>query len=167
MEIKRFKDGSSPIALLKVGLREIAMVDMPFAFLSNFNWSVSKSRGLKYALHRKTINNKITFTYMHRVVAGALPGQVVDHINGDTLDNRKSNLRICSISQNGANRGKNKDNTSGYKGVTFHKGTKKWQAGIKIKGKYIYIGRFDDPALAASAYDKAAKEIHGEFAWKG
>lgn len=94
----------------------------------------------------------------------AAPNEQVDHINGDGLDNRKSNLRICNGSQNRCNKGKPKNNTSGYKGVTWHTPNKKWVAQIAVNGKHSYIGSFKTKEEAAKAYNKKAKELHGEFA---
>ena len=88
----------------------------------------------------------------------------VDHINGVRYDNRASNLRLATGSQNGANRLTNKDNKSGYKGVYFKKSHNKWCALIKINNKKIHIGYFDCPGLAHIAYCKRAVELFGEFA---
>jgi hypothetical protein len=88
----------------------------------------------------------------------------VDHINGVKYDNRASNLRLATGSQNRANSSKNKNNKSGYKGVYFQKNHNKWYAVIKINYKKIHIGYFDSPELAHIAYCKRAVELFGEFA---
>lgn len=88
----------------------------------------------------------------------------VDHINGDTLDNRRSNLRLCTVSGNNHNRMKSKNNTSGYKGVSWLKQNQKWRAYIKVNSKDKHLGCYLDKEDAARAYDKAAKEYFGEFA---
>ena len=87
----------------------------------------------------------------------------VDHRNGNKLDNRKSNLRICSRSENQMNRGKQKNNTSGFKGVSQIKMNQKWVAYIKVNYKRIYIGCFLKKVDAARAYNMAALKYHGEF----
>jgi len=87
-----------------------------------------------------------------------------DHKNKDGLDNRKSNLRTCCKSQNMSNRKIQLNNTSGYKGVYWHKYARKWMASIKVNKKPIYLGLFVDPIEAALAYDKNAVEKFGEFA---
>jgi hypothetical protein len=88
----------------------------------------------------------------------------VDHINGNTLDNRKENLRICTQNQNGKNRLLNKNNVSGYKGVTYKKANKLWCAQIVVNYHKMYLGLFTTAEAAALAYNEAAKKYHGEFA---
>lgn len=88
----------------------------------------------------------------------------VDHINHNTLDNRKNNLRICSCLENVRNKRIYKINSSGYKGVCWHKRIGKWYTQIEVNKKNIYIGQFDDKIKAALAYNKAAKQYFGEFA---
>ena len=89
---------------------------------------------------------------------------LVDHWDHDGLHNVRANLRVANKSANGANRRKSSNNTSGFKGVTTHRQTGKWQAEIKVGGKHRYIGIFDTPEEAAKAYDDVAHEAFGEFA---
>jgi HNH endonuclease len=91
-------------------------------------------------------------------------GMEVDHINGDGLCNLRENLRVCTKAENMRNRGKQINNTSGYKGVYFNKHAKKFSAQIKLYGKAIYLGLYDSPVEAARAYDAKARELFGEFA---
>ncbi len=103
-------------------------------------------------------------TYMHRLVMGAGRGQMVDHINGDGLDNRRENLRFCTNGQNQMNR-RVAVATSGFKGVTAHlQSPGKYSANIHVNGRKIYLGIFNDPVVAAAAYDEAAVRYFGEFA---
>lgn len=88
----------------------------------------------------------------------------IDHKNGNSLDDRIENLRLATGTQNAANSKLRVNNTSGYKGVTWSKKREKWIAQLQISGKGIYLGQFDDPAIAHSAYMKKAKEVFGEFA---
>jgi hypothetical protein len=100
--------------------------------------------------------------HMHRLIMDCPSSLQVDHINLDTLDNRKCNLRLCTNAQNQHNTQLRKDNTSGYKGVSWQ--VYKWTAGLKIEGKRVHLGYYFCLIKAAKAYDKAAKEAYGEFA---
>jgi len=102
---------------------------------------------------------------IHRLITEAPKGMHVDHINGNPLDNRKSNLRICTHAENSNNTGPRKNNTSGYKGVYWAKRNKRWLAQITHNGKQVYIGHYKDKEEAARAYDAKAKELHGEYAY--
>jgi hypothetical protein len=119
-----------------------------------------------YAVRLETVSFKKRIKLsMHRVVMGEIPlGYEVDHINGNKVDNRKSNLRICTKMQNYRNRGKTKANTSGFKGVSWHKRIKKWVVQIHIDGKNKSLGYFIDPYEGYLAYCEAAIKHHGEFA---
>ena len=102
---------------------------------------------------------------MHRFILGAKKHQLVDHVNGNPLDNRLTNLRIANKSQNAANRGLDKNNTTGYKGVSQVKKTGRYRATIRVKGKNIHIGIFALAKDAAVAYKQMAFRYFGEFAW--
>ena len=91
-------------------------------------------------------------------------GFVVDHKNMNNLDDRKKNLRICTVSQNNCNKEKASRNKSGYKGVLWCKWHKKWRSVIMFNGKASYLGYFVDKKDAAIAYNTAAKYLHGKFA---
>lgn len=101
---------------------------------------------------------------MHRVVNETPEGKETDHINMDKLDNRKSNLRTATRKQNAVNRGTQSNNTSGYKGVSWHKGSRKWCAYIIKDKKTKFLGYFKDKKQAALAHDNAALAAFGEFA---
>ena len=100
-------------------------------------------------------------TYLHKLLTEGVPGYIVDHINRNKLDNRRSNLRLVSPRQNTWNRKVQSNNKSGIKGVHFT-GTK-WAAKIAYNGKHRRIGLYDDPMDAAKAYDNASVKYHKEF----
>ncbi|PRH05403.1 hypothetical protein C6T60_14415 [Burkholderia multivorans] len=145
---------------------EILVDDEDFDFLSTYSWTLKNGRyPIAYEWNKEKRHTETV--YMHRMLMG-LHGPrgalIVDHMDGNTLNNTRSNLRICTYSQNNSNRGKSPNNTSGYKGVYFHKQMQKWQAQIMVNERNIYLGLFDDPAVAHEAYKKAALEYQGEFA---
>lgn len=113
-----------------------------------------------------SVNNKLYLA--HRLVflymTGAWPADQVDHSNQIKTDNRWCNLRECTYSENQGNRTLQKNNKSGYKGVTWRKAEKKWYASVGFKGKHIYLGRYKEKKDAAMAYNDKATELFGEFA---
>ena len=104
---------------------------------------------------------------MHRVLLNAPKGLQVDHINHDTLDNRKENLRLVTADQNNCNLRTRSGSLSGFKGVSFHKRIGKFQARIQLAGREIYLGYFTNAEEASEVYKKAAVKYHGEFACLG
>lgn len=139
----------------------IDTVDIPL--VEGWNWAALVSYGRStYAFH--TSNRPVRKSiYLHRVIMGEPDGMEVDHINGNGLDNRRSNLRLATSSQNKHNTGPRKNSTSGFKGVTWDKANSKWQAQITLHGKVKKLGRFPTPEEAYEAYCKASGELHGEF----
>lgn len=150
--------------------RAVALVDdSDFGWLGQWSWhlgvdgcAVRIGRKSEGSLWRKSI-------YMHRQILGVADSFVVDHINHNRLDNRRCNLRVCSVAQNAQNQRLCKDSSSGYKGVSFHKGLlfwkKPWQASICLNGKKTALGCFSSREKAAVAYNEAAQSLHGEFAY--
>jgi len=143
----------------KYGTGKFALVDdEDFEKLNQYKWHVYKI-GYIYARVSKK------YTYMHRLIMDARKGMEVDHINHDKLDNQKSNLRICTRQQNEHNQKPQKNGSSQYKGVCFHKSRNKWQAMIRFNGIKQYIGCYPTEAEAAHAYNLKATELFGEFAF--
>jgi hypothetical protein len=143
----------------------VALVDdADYEALSHWSWSIHDNGRQMYAKRRSNVAGHDNVVKMHRQLMLPDPGQVVDHINGNGLDNRKANLRIASKSNNGANRSKTIVNTSGYKGVFWHAQTRKWLVKVKRGGRQHYVGIFSDPIDAALAYDARAIELFGEYA---
>jgi hypothetical protein len=100
---------------------------------------------------------------LHRAIIQAKPEETVDHIDGNGLNNRRSNLRICTKSENAQNRRTRRNTVSGVKGVVWHKRIKKWQASIMVGGKGVHLGYFQTVEAAAAAYAKASAERHKQF----
>lgn len=148
--------------LIKLGKsNKFAIVDdKDFEYLNQFKWHFHSG----YAARNKWENKKFTTIRLHRLLINCPKGKEIDHINKNKLDNRKSNLRICTRSENIANRTKNKNNTTGFKGVTYLKANKTFMAQISINGKKIYLGYFVNPLLAHKVYIKKSKELYGNFA---
>ena len=154
--------GSSPTArLFPLTKGQVVTIDadQEDVLTTGTRWVASWSGRKYYAVRGRGP----TRVYLHRVIAGAAKGQVVDHINGDTLDNRRANLRICTQQQNTFN-GRPRGGVSGFKGVARHHDGKRWIARLTHNGKNLYLGIFDLAADAAAAYDAKAVELFGAFA---
>jgi hypothetical protein len=147
---------------------QVALIDdEDFELVLAYKWNADLNKHTKsfYAVTNVTKpDGKRTKLLMHRLIMNAQKGQQVDHIHHLTLDNRKSEMRLCTQSQNMQNSGKQVHNTSGFKGVSWHKLKQKWVANINLNGKKKHLGYFPTPELAREAYCKAAAELHGEFA---
>lgn len=135
--------------------------DADWELVSQHQWRCHEPvKGYPYAFygeHRRTV-------FLHRLIMGAAAGQQVDHINGNGLDCRRANLRICDAAQNQWNSKLRSDNRSGFKGVHAQSPDGKWTVTIKVRGRLIYLGHYDNVDDAARAYDRAARAYHGEFA---
>ena len=143
----------------------VSMVDdSDFEFLNQWKWQASLCGGYYYAKRDEMVDGVKRKVYMHRLVSGAVPGQLIDHINRLTLDNQRINLRKGTQSQNQANRVVRRDSASGIKGVDFFSSRGKWRARIRKDRVVHYLGYFDTPEEAAVAYNNAAVEKFGEFA---
>jgi hypothetical protein len=139
----------------------IDAADVPL--VDGFNWCILAPRHTKYAVRNKREDGILRMHYMHRVIMGVQPGVLIDHISGNGLDNRRSNLRLASISQNAQNMRLPLTNTSGIRGVCWAQARGKWMAQITVNRHYINLGYFDKKEDAAAAYVNASAKYHGEF----
>ena len=140
--------------------------DEDYEIVSKFKWHYIDAythRKNGYARHLLYENGKpVGFIRMHHLILPFKNGYMIDHINGDGLDNRRENLRLVTKSQNMINSGARKNNTTGYKGV--YRMRDKWRVSISRDRKQHHIGCFKDKLEAIKAYNEAAKTYHGEYA---
>lgn len=143
--------------------------DEDFEHLNQWRWFATKRGNSFYAERSQRVGKrklgKSKGFKIHRLIMGITdPLVLCDHIDGDGLNNQKSNLRLCNRSQNNCNRRSSKNSSSKFKGVSYHRITKMWQSSMTKDKKSIYIGLFRTEVEAAIAYNKKAIELHGEFA---
>lgn len=131
--------------------------DQDFEVCSKKSWYMS-SKGRPKAIHK--IGSCWKQVFMHRLILDSPKGELVDHIDGNPLNNQRENLRVCSYAQNQQNR---RPRVAGYKGVQLNK--KKWEVRITVAKKKLYLGCFNTKEEAALVYNEAAKRYFGEFAW--
>ena len=144
---------------------EFALVDNEdFKMISKHKWYCVRNKGNNYARRNVGVKPNRSSIEMHRVVLKCPNGMVIDHINGNSLDNRKKNLRVCTQAENTRNRIQRRSCKNKFKGITFHKHSKVWHAQICINYNNIYLGSFKNQKSAAIAYDAYAKRIHKQFA---
>ncbi len=143
---------------------QVALVDdADYEWLSGWKWYANRKRDRWYAV-RNTASHR--FIRMHRAILGLDFGdpRQVDHINNDGLDNRRFNLRITNPHGNNGNVGLRRDNTSGFRGVSWDKTRGRWMACLRMGGHIMHLGRFDTPEAAARAWNEAALAYWGSMA---
>ena len=144
---------------------KVALVDDDdFEWLNQWKWYAGKTRNTYYAIRNSPIdeNGKQIKIYMHREIMNTPKEVLTDHKDRDGLNNQKHNIRLCTYSQNGANR--KSYGVSKYLGVCWDKQSNKWIVRIETDNKSTYLGCFKIEKDAAMAYNEAAKKQHGEFA---
>lgn len=151
--------------------RQVIVDDEMYDYINQWTWYYMPTSSGRSGYATRTIRygprseNRKRTQFLHSLVLKATADTDVDHISTDTLDCRRRNLRRISHQANCFNRGTNKNNTSGYKGVYWCKYRNRWKATIRISGQAVGLGSFITPAMAALAYNVGALIYHGEFAW--
>lgn len=170
--LRRLWYGYSFRRIPMVNSKRYAIVDpADFYQLSQYPWWLSKRKTFHRIIRLSSENNSYRIVAMHRQIMQNLnptpctlnPDLVVDHINHNSLDNRRANLRLVTVAQNNMNRRPWKG-ASKYKGVTFHRRQKRFIARVTINGKRLHLGSFINEIDAAKAYDEAAKKYYGKYA---
>lgn len=139
--------------------RSVLVDDEDYERFKNYPWHYTRGHASYSAP-----DNGGNAIYLHRLIMEPGDGEEVDHINGNGLDNRRINLRVCTHAQNMKNRKKRSSPTSSiYKGVSWHKREQRWIARIYSDGTCHHLGYHDEEVEAAKAYNRAARELHGEF----
>jgi hypothetical protein len=153
--------GKAKVKTILLKKNQQALVDdEDYLSLTSHSWKIRTTHKLNYAFAK--INGRTID--MHRFIMGALPGVIVDHINGNGIDNRKKNLRLCTQQQNMRNQKSHRDAKSIFKGIWKISDCNRWGARIWDGTKRIYLGLFKNELDAARAYDKKASELFGQFA---
>jgi hypothetical protein len=131
-------------------------------------WHISdRKRGIYFSASILFPDGKYRDVKLHRFIMECPPGLLVDHKNGDHLDCRRQNLRICTTAENTRNEPMLKTNTTGFRGVSFIKGKNKYRAYIMFEGRYRHLGYFDTPEEAAVRYKREARKLFGEYYREG
>lgn len=154
---------------LSMGKAYAIVDDADFEYLNQWKWKLTGGRATRNQ-HIGTVGNwregkrKDKAVLMHRVIMGEPIDMEIDHINGNPLDNRKVNLRACTHQENRANTKRPVNNTSGYKGVYWHKQRSRWCTQITFMNKTYTLALFENPEEAAKEYDHVAKQLFGKYA---
>lgn len=145
---------STQIPLTRGRVALIDDADLPL--VSQYRWQYHRNGYAVTTLNRRKV-------YLHRMIMNAQPGQIVDHLDRNPLNNTRANLRFVTAQQNGQNRRKTSRCTTGFKGVGYERG--KWRARIRANDQNIHLGLYNDLKTAALVYDCAARRLFGHFAY--
>lgn len=148
--------------------RSFTIDDEDAHLLCGWKWFIEKREEIFYVRGYRTDGSNVSRHYLHRVIMSPPMRSIrVDHKDGNGLNNCRSNLRLCTATQNNANRFRRQTKTSKFKGVHFETWSGKWRAEVHCEGKHFRLGRFSNPEEAAAAYIKKATELFGDFANPG
>lgn len=142
---------------------EIQVSDEDYEFLQQWNWCVTTTP-TSLLVRKSTNTSDLPIACLILQRRGISFKGLIDHKDRNSLNNQFENLRPATYSQNNANKGLQRNNTSGYKGVSYHKRSGKFRVMIAVQKHATYLGTFLNPEEAAKAYDRAAKRLFGEFA---
>ena len=152
------------IALVPLTRGHTAIIDAAdVPLVEGFNWSALVLSRHVYAYRQSRAGCSLVTTYMHRLLASPSDGLLVDHIDCNSLNNRRSNLRLVSKAQNQLNVRLRATSKSGAKGVSWCSTRNAWEARIALNGQGRFLGYYSSVADAAAAYAKASADLHGEF----
>jgi AP2 domain/HNH endonuclease len=136
-----------------------------FEFVSSRAWYSNRSRRATYVITvDRPSKDRVS---LHRLLLDAPEGRMVDHIDGNGLNNTRGNLRLCSAFENQHNTRLRLNNTSGYKGVDWHRRSGRWRARVRVNHKTHHLGLYDTPEQAAEVARAFREKVHGEFANHG
>lgn len=136
-----------------------------YPLVARHQWHVHRGRNTWYAVREDHTHGYRKIVRLHRYLLNPPKHKEVDHINGNGLDNRRSNLRIVTRAQNARNI-PSKLHSSKYKGVSFNQYTQRWECRIQTNNKFKFLGRFDSERKAAQMYDLASSKFHGAYGTK-
>lgn len=153
------------VAQIKMAHGLVALIDKnDVGLVQAYNWHAHTIKGSNYVrCHGGMQDGRPLKIYLHRLLLNPSGGQVIDHVDGDGLNNQRSNLRTATVGQNSKNRRLNKNNSSGFKGVHWNKQRGKWQAQIKVNYEMVYLGLHETIEDAKEAYKSASLNLHGAF----
>lgn len=141
--------------------RQFLVDEQDWESVKHLKWNVHiMQKGYQYVYTFQKVNNKRKMLYLHRIIADSGTFLFIDHVNGNTLDNRRSNLRVSTNKQNQWNQ-KRVRGIVPYKGVTFENGA--YRSRIRINGEKKSLGRFKTAIEASNAYNQASLELHGSY----
>lgn len=146
------------------------VIDDADSDLAGLKWFTRVSKNTCYAARNKSVDGHRTTIFVHQVILSRIlgrdliKGEMVDHEDGNGLNNQRSNLRLATGVENSRNRRIRRDNVSGFKGVCWHKATARWVSQIQVNGKKRHLGLYATPEEAYAVYCEAAAELFGEFA---